>query len=219
MPFCVNCGNNLDQNARFCSLCGTAVNGAVVAVEQPDNKRTVHRCPACNGTVSSLSGNCPFCGSELSNTKVADSVHAFFERMDALDQQAFVHNTKKEEKGPWGGAIGAAMGLDAMVRLYSGLSAGDKRKLEMIQNFPVPNSKEDIMEFLILSCSRVDLNPKIRMFGNPNWVVEKKEADAFNNAWTAKIKQVYYTAQIAYKTDTAFLQKIEDIIKQAKVKV
>jgi hypothetical protein len=217
MPICVNCGKELDLNARFCSLCGTAVNGAAASCALPEQKETIRKCPACNGAISSLSGICPFCGSELGNTKVADSVHEFFERLDTLDQQAFVQNAKKEEKGPLGGAIGAALGLDAMVRLYSGMSAGDKRKLEMIQNYPVPASKEDIMEFIILSCSRV--NTKTRMIGNPNWMVEKKEADAFKNAWTAKIKQTWYKAQIAFNTDAAFLQKIESIIKKSKVKV
>ena len=164
-----------------------------------------------------MTGICPFCNNEFSNIPVAASVHAFFDKLDALDQQAFEENAKKDAKGPLGGALGAALGLDNMVKLYSGLSAGDKRKIEMINNFPVPNNKEDILEFIILACSRV--NKKPRMLGNPNWLIEKRDIEKYNNAWTTKIKQVYMKAQIAFKSDRELLQKIERIIKDTKIKL
>ena len=88
----------------------------------------------------------------------------------------------------------------------------------MIQNFPVPNSKEDILEFIILACSRAN-SKKAQMLGNPNCMVEKKESDTYNHAWTAKIKQVYQKAQFAFKSDYELLQKIERIIKDSKVKL
>ena len=217
--FCSQCGTSLEADARFCRSCGTAVKASlpVIPAQEQQQANNIRKCPKCGGDIPYMSASCKLCGNEISNQQVALSVAAFFERLDALDQQIFEQNAKKELQGPVGGAWGALFGIDTLVKLGTGIGAAEKRKLEMIKNFPIPNSKEDIFEFAILACSRMDV--KVRMMGNPNYFFEKKEADKYKAAWTAKIKQAWLKAQIAFGSDREGLQNLRQIIKEAKVKL
>jgi hypothetical protein len=219
MSFCSNCGVKLTEGANFCSSCGkaTTTQNPPAQNSSQENTGNPQNCPSCGASVEAMTAICRFCNYEFRNVQVPGSVQAFFERLDSLEQQAFEHNANKEQKGPIRGAIGAMLGLDVMYKLATGVSAADKRKIEMIKNFPIPNAKEDIMDFIILACSRVDI--KVNMFGNMNYIVEKKEADKYKAAWTAKIKQAYMKAQIVFGPDKTGLKHIEKIIKDAKVKL
>jgi hypothetical protein len=153
---------------------------------------------------------CPACGLEFSNIAVSSGVAAFFEKLDVLDQQLFVEKAKKEAAPKNTGLAGAM--LDRMSRSNQGISAGDKRKIEMIKNFPVPNSKEDIFEFIIMASSKINTNSSL--FDS---VEEERDTDMYNEAWFTKIKQVYAKAQILYASDKAELKKIDKILAEAKI--
>mgnify|MGYP003436194760 FL=1 len=66
----------------------------------------------------------------------------------------------------------------------------------MIRNFPIPNTKEDILEFLILASSNI---------------IGEDEKDIFE-AWTAKFEQGYQKALLLFGQDTDFsrIQQIYD---------
>ena len=147
--FCQHCGKRTDDGARFCSSCGTALSPPPPA---PENGR---KCPSCGAGASAMTVQCPYCGHELGGSGVPGGVAAFFERLDALDQQLFEAEAAKEVTRP-GGAFGAMSGFAGVAKTLTGTSAGDKRKLEMIQNFPIPNSREDI-----LASSRITSGPGI----------------------------------------------------------
>lgn len=62
MPYCINCGNELPDNAKFCQVCGNSI-GAVSA------RKTIQlRCKNCNGVMTIDNEkeilSCPFCGSK-----------------------------------------------------------------------------------------------------------------------------------------------------------
>jgi len=209
----------MGDDARFCPKCGKATASQVPSGSevQPENAVSIRKCPACGATVPAMIASCQFCGHEFINVQVVSSVKNFFERLDELDHQAYLRNAEKEDKGPLGGALGAMLGLDAISKLATGMGAAEKRKMEMIHNFPIPNSREDILEFVILACSRVKI--KVSMMGNINWMAEKKEAEKFKDAWTAKIRQAHAKAQIIFSSDKTGLMQVEKIIKDAKVKL
>lgn len=66
----------------------------------------------------------------------------------------------------------------------------------MIRNFPIPNTKEDILEFLILASSNI---------------IGEDEKDIFE-AWTAKFEQGYQKALLLFGQDADFsrIQQIYD---------
>lgn len=69
-------------------------------------------------------------------------------------------------------------------------------RCDLIRNFYIPNTKEDIFEFIILAASNTDC--------------ETKET----SAWIAKMKQAYEKAKVSFK-DSADFEKIEKIYDEA----
>lgn len=75
--------------------------------------------------------------------------------------------------------------------------SSDKQKANIIRSFPIPNTKEDIFEFMILVSSNIDEHPNRDLF----------------NAWIAKFEQCYSKAKLAFKQDSDF-SKIQTIYEE-----
>lgn len=69
-----------------------------------------------------------------------------------------------------------------------------KKKDSMIRNFPIPNTKEDVLEFLILASSNV---------------IGEDDKDIFE-AWIAKFEQVHKKAQLLFKNEKD-IKKIQEL--------
>lgn len=97
----------------------------------------IKRCAACNAIIPPGSVRCPDCGLEFRNIEAVNSMRALQARLDALS-----HNSK--------GGVGA--------EIFSqlGLSSTDSRQARIIRDFPVPNAREDLMEFMIAMKNRGD---------------------------------------------------------------
>ena len=91
----------------------------------------------------------------------------------------------------------------------------DTRRQSMIESFPIPNSKEDLTEFIILGTERIKpVNPIVRIFNmKARWQQE------WNNIWTAKCNQVYKKARYAMKDDPSGLKIISEIMIEAGIKL
>ena len=89
----------------------------------------------------------------------------------------------------------------------------DKRRQSMIESFPIPNSKEDLTEFIILGTERIKpVNPILRIFNmKTRWQQE------WNNIWIAKCNQVYKKARYAMKDDPSGLKTINEIMVEAEL--
>lgn len=90
-------------------------------------------------------------------------------------------------------------------------SANDRdEKISIIRNFPIPNTKEDVLEFLILATSNVSHNMD----------------SSLSSAWKTKTEQAYQKANLLFKNDkefehvqdqyNKFLGKINQDIKKEK---
>lgn len=80
----------------------------------------------------------------------------------------------------------------------------DMQKITIIQSFPIPNNKEDILEFLILAATCLDPNENITGAG-----VKKDVSDA----WRAKVEQSYQKAKLLFANDADF-SKIQNVYDQ-----
>lgn len=78
MAFCQNCGNKLEDGAKFCASCGTP-SGATGSegVRKQSFVGDIKKCPSCGAEVPSMTAICPECGHEMSNTKVSDVLKEF----------------------------------------------------------------------------------------------------------------------------------------------
>lgn len=79
----------------------------------------VKKCPSCGATVQSTQIRCPECGYEFENIEANSSISKLFEMLNDVDRNSLL-----------------------------GFNATTKKK-SIIQNFPVPNAKADIIEFIV----------------------------------------------------------------------
>ncbi len=75
-------------------------------------------------------------------------------------------------------------------------------KISIIRNFPIPNTKEDIWEFMILASTNVDSNLENDLLA----------------AWQSKVEQAYYKAQMIIKDEKEF-ENIKNMYYQVCIKL
>lgn len=81
-------------------------------------------------------------------------------------------------------------------------STSNSEKANIIRNFPVPNTREDILEFLILASSNI----------------EEDIQNDISEAWKSKMDQTYQKATVVI-TDEKELEHITELYKTAEEKL
>ena len=94
----------------------------------------------------------------------------------------------------------------------------DKKKLTLITNFPIPNSVEDIVEFILLAVANIDVGLSKgrwdkRPLGPESGYTIKR---TLSNAWVAKMIQAYQKAEILFPNDPAFAKVQKIYLEKAK---
>ncbi|MDR1893141.1 MAG: tetratricopeptide repeat protein [Spirochaetales bacterium] len=84
-------------------------------------------------------------------------------------------------------------------------NSADDWQMSFIENFILPNTKEDLLEFLIFFIGKVVANPKTLY------------DQVWNDIWKNKCKQVYAKARLCLKTDQGTLRSIEEILKENSI--
>jgi hypothetical protein len=77
-----------------------------------------------------------------------------------------------------------------------------KEKAEIIRNYPVSNTKEDIFEFMIVASTNLDERPNSEVF----------------EAWIVKIEQCYQKAKLAFGSESDFV-KIQAMYESTMKKI
>ena len=95
---------------------------------------------------------------------------------------------------------------DAIALKISGrdVNPTDEKIASLIQNFVVPNSKEDIFEFMILAAGNMDA----KFLAGKEKVSEI--ADIIIKAWASKFEQTFQKAKLSFGQDRDF-SKIEEL--------
>ena len=98
---------------------------------QSSKNGNVVKCPSCGAPVKVGSLVCPECGHEFRNVKANATVTKFTEELNSLRRA--------------GGAMGFV--LDAV---------GDTRRVAFIEDYPIPDSLDDVLELMLLAKSNAD---------------------------------------------------------------
>ena len=102
--------------------------------KQKEKVGNIKTCPACGASINSMELNCNSCGHEIVNKKSNASLTAFLNKFENINNEG-----SKDLK------FGTAH--IKQQNLVQG-------KNELVQNYPIPNNKEDLMEFLSYSISK-----------------------------------------------------------------
>ena len=81
------------------------------------------------------------------------------------------------------------------------------KKISLIRSFVIPNTKEDMLEFLILASSNINL----QRYNDFDTISESEKA--VSDAWQAKFEQAYEKAKLSFG-DTPEFEKIHAIYKK-----
>ncbi len=162
MAFCINCGQELVEGAKFCAGCGKAVDDNTSAQQRKTvYDGEIHKCPNCGDTIDAYETVCEACGYEIRGRKTTSVVHELALKLEKTDDI--------------------------------------QKKEELIRNFYIPNTKEDIYEFMILANSNI---------GN---------SDLLENAWIAKFEQAHQKSKII-KSNIEEFEELYDNFKKEKEK-
>lgn len=219
VQFCSYCGAKLDEGARFCKKCGEAV---IVTLYSDDNNITahpqqnlsspeqiaenipnvspsihthinsvaddviterktvfegeIHKCPNCGEVLESFVVNCPSCGYEFRGAKNSSSVREFAAKLEAIEEARTSTDSVSKKK----------------IQNQTEVSETDKKKISLIRSFAIPNTKEDLFEFLILASSNIN----IQRYGNLETISESEKK--VSDAWAAKFEQAYEKAKLSF---------------------
>ena len=156
----------------------------------------VKKCPSCGSTVSSFQTNCFDCGHEFRNIESVSSITKLHTELQNVEE------VERNRPRSWAEKIDGELAVAKAVA---------NRQKAIISSFPVPNAKEDLMEFLSISCA--EATKKLGFF-----IASVHPEAVLKNAWKAKCEQVILKARLAMKDDKNGLEEIGVYAKQIGIK-
>ena len=202
MAFCSECGSELELNAKFCKVCGKKV-GEESTSNNTNNVSSGNvkmvNCPRCGNPIDSFVAVCPYCGCEIRNATANSAVKEFERELEQIEE------TKKPSS-----MIGEA--ALAMLGVAGGTNITDQKIANLIANYPVPNNKEDIMEFLIMAVSNIDEAAYDKTFSG--YGANSTGKQAITAAWISKYNQMYQKARLMFPEE----KQLDEINKMYEAK-
>ena len=184
MAFCTECGHQLAEGAKFCFECGAKVNAP--SSPRVEQRKTVydgeiHKCPNCGALLNAYESVCETCGYERRGAKATSSVQELAQKLEAIEAQ----RPPKKVRSVFTQAF-----------TQGHISKTDEQKINLIQSFPIPNTKEDILEFAVLAISNVD--PDVFSTMNMSNPYNNAPKQAISNAWLSKFEQAYQKGRLMF---------------------
>ena len=165
------------------------LDGRIFSINNANQKPSVKlgdikKCPACNAIVNSFSSVCDSCGYEFRNTGANKSVIDLSNKLDEIVVEC--------ERKSYKHMIGRGYGDEETARRDD---IASKQKY-VIKNFPVPNTRDDLMELLNY------IQPKIE-FGM------RADKNVFD--WRSKYKEIINRAKSSFHSDQNMLIELNSL--------
>ncbi len=175
-----------------------------VAAPKSDKFGDVRKCPSCASIAESFQTKCSDCGHEFNNIGANISIGKLFEMLNACENER-----KDESYNSISGAFGSLIskGLDQVDKIT-------ERKKSIISGFPIPNTKDDILEFLSTAI------PNAKQRGTM-WTKSQPENKSHNDlvpTWHSKCEQIVMKAKFSMKEDKKVLEEIMNYANEIGIK-
>ena len=188
----------------------------------------VKKCPACGGIAETFATKCQDCGTEFRNIEASQNIIKFFEKLDEVEsnRKDSVYNNANDSGNVSVGTLIKWLFFYwillpmKIINFFldktksPNWSTTDSRKEELIINFPVPASREEILEFMNLASSKIYANTYFNLFSE-----ESKYKGAWNKIWLQKIEQIHSKASIAMKNDKNSFDDVNNITVNARLTI
>tara|TARA_B110000503_G_scaffold7618_1_gene10364 strand:- start:31 stop:798 length:768 start_codon:yes stop_codon:yes gene_type:complete len=176
---------------------------------------TTKKCPSCGAPVESFNTKCSDCGHEFRNTEAAFTVQKLNDELMKIEEvvrKDYFDNKRDRDVFPKGGLMREEKVMMKMqVQIDQEIEAAcADRKLSFISTFPIPNSKEDILEILAIGIP--EAKRKLSF-----WEKAQQSKGKMKKAWLAKCEQIIIKARFSMKDDKKILEEIEHYAKQIGV--
>lgn len=177
MAFCMNCGKQLPDGAKFCLECGTKLGN--LNAEQATQRETtyegkIYKCPNCGDILDAYESVCESCGYERRGTSATSSVQELSKKLQEIKSKKL---------------------SSAFMETMDGERSRAEEAANLIRSFPIPNAKEDLFEFAVMAASNFETD-----YWSMN-SLQRTESDA----WKSKFEQAYQKAKIIFGEDKEFL--------------
>ena len=149
----------------------------------------VKKCPSCNAQINSFSSVCGDCGYEFRNIGANNSVKELSQKLDNVVSECGSKSYKH--------MVGRGYGDEETAR-RDDITAKQKY---VIKNFPVPNTREDILELLYF------IQPKIEI----GFRADKNVFD-----WRSKYMEIINRAKSSYRSDKRVFEEIAQMENNLK---
>ena len=228
--FCTNCGfeqEELEENEKKAEI--TEVNDITERKTVYEGK--IHKCPNCGEVLKSLTAICPSCGYEVNSQNISSSLKKFIDSIDGYDKA--IANEKELNKTGWKAWNTGIKILWIILNILtsfiplvvylvfplikpflfpknvSSLSANEKKKASLIENYTFPNEREATIEAMIFIKTKIDFLAKEKF---------NKKTLFWSNLWVTKAEQLNNKANIILNGDK-IVQSTYDEIKANKNKI
>ncbi|MFM7769133.1 MAG: hypothetical protein ACKO8Q_01095, partial [Bacteroidota bacterium] len=161
----------------------------------------IKKCPACGTIIQSFNAICSDCGHTFSSVNAVSSVTRLYEQLQLIESE---ERNRKVDNG-WMGKLQGGHSADPQLE-----ERIKKRKASVVQGFPVPNTKEDILEFLAMAVPEAS--------NKPNFMLMMTGVGALYKAWHGKAEQVVIKARFSLKEDKRLLEEINHYAQQLGIK-
>jgi hypothetical protein len=154
------------------------------------------KCPACGAHVHSFVSKCGDCGHEFRNIEAVSSIKALHLELQKGEED------ERNKPRSW------AEKMDGELAVAKAVA---NRQKSIIASFPVPNTKEDLLEFLSIANS--EASKKLGFF-----IAQVHPEAVLKNAWKAKCEQLIIKSRLTFNDDKKALEEIENNAKKLGIK-
>lgn len=184
-------------------------------------QQTLSKCPSCGAIRSAVDAVCPECGYEFQDVQASQTLEKLADKLEKYDVMIAGedHLSDSSSIGFWTVILWIflfpVMMIIFLVKRFaatsSELTGAKKLKAEAILNFPIPKSKNDLIDFSIFMGNRIKPLNLFSALTKSGMNTQK-----WNKIWVDKAQSVEKSAQISLKNDHEAVKEIRNVVQTMK---